>query len=475
MVARMAWIPSHGTYSVNTNDPYNPDSGVVTFIQAEPREISSNEGSPVAPQSESQQLVKEYLTIASLANLAKVTKTEGAWQAHGDPTEIALKVFATRFNRSEDAEEAEWKELAEFPFDSSIKLMSMLCAHIPTGRVSIFTKGAVERVLANCSTILSLGNPPAPLTATHHAQIHANMESLARRGLRVLALASRHDFPPISPESSRRSELNRADFEHSLTFCGLIGIYDPPRPESRPSVFKALRAGISVHMLTGDHPFTAKAIASEVGILPSRMELIRSDIAQGMIMTAAEFDRLTDEEIDALPELPLVVARCTPNTKVRMIDALHRRGKYVAMTGDGVNDSPSLKRADVGIAMGLNGSDVAKSAADIVLSDDNFASILNAIEEGRRIFDNVQKFMLHVLSANVGFVTTLMVGLAYKDKSGTSVYQVTPIEILWMLLVAGAFTETGLGFEAASKHILSRPPQSVGPPPCYMMSHADCF
>jgi potassium/sodium efflux P-type ATPase len=214
-------------------------------------------------------------------------------------------------------------------------------------------------------------------------------------------------------------------------------------------------------MLTGDHPETARAIAIEVGILPARMELVRADIVKGLVMTAADFDSLSDDELDRLPELPLVVARCAPSTKVRMIDALHRRGKFVAMTGDGVNDSPSLKRADVGIAMGLGGSDVAKSASDIVLSDDNFASILNAVEEGRRIFDNVQKFMLHVLSANVSLVLTLLIGLAYKDNTGTSIFQITPVEILFMLLVAGAFTETGLGFEAASKHVLNRPPQDV--------------
>jgi magnesium-transporting ATPase (P-type) len=148
-----------------------------------------------------------------------------------------------------------------------------------------------------------------------------------------------------------------------------------------------------------------------------------------------------------------------------MIDALHRRGRFVAMTGDGVNDSPSLHRADIGIAMGLNGSDVAKSASDIILSDDNFASILNAVEEGRRIFDNIQKFMLHVLALNVGFVIALLVGLVYKDGENISIFQVTPIEILFMLLVAGAFTETGLAFETASPDILNRPPQSVSSTP----------
>jgi Na+-exporting ATPase len=161
----------------------------------------------------------------------------------------------------------------------------------------------------------------------------------------------------------------------------------------------------------------------------------------------------------------LVVARCAPSTKVRVIEALHRRGGFVAMTGDGVNDSPSLKRADIGIAMGQGGSDVAKSASDIILADDNFASILNAVEEGRRIFNNVQKFMLHVLAANLGFVTCLLVGLAYKDASGSSIFQITPVEILFMLLVVGAVTETGLGFEAASPDVLRLPPQSVSTNP----------
>lgn len=472
MVTRMAWIPEHGTYSVNTtSDPYNPETGTVSFTPAEPRSIhgsADHQGTPINPLSEIHPSVREYLDIASLANLATVQETDqdGKWTANGDPTEVAMRVFATRFGCSGQGladPSSEWKQLAEFPFDSSIKKMSVLCRHTTTSEIQILTKGAVERVLSSCTLI----SPGVALTDTIKGQILQNMESLARRGLRVLALASAQGLPPVSEEAARRGLLKREDYERCLTFRGLVGIYDPPRPESRPSVFKCHQAGISVHMLTGDHPETARAIAVEVGILPARMELVRADVAKGLVVTAHDFDKLSDDELDRLPELPLVVARCAPSTKVRMIDALHRRGKYVAMTGDGVNDSPSLKRADVGIAMGLGGSDVAKSASDIILSDDNFASILNAVEEGRRIFDNVQKFMLHVLSANVGFVTSLLVGLAFKDEGGTSVFQVTPVEILFMLLVVGAFTETGLGFESASKHILTRPPQSVS---CFLSS-----
>ncbi|KAL2753533.1 hypothetical protein ACRALDRAFT_1044169 [Sodiomyces alcalophilus JCM 7366] len=493
MVAKMAWLPGHGTYSIDTgNEPHNPEVGTTNFMPVPPKDISpkaeSSQASVVPPtEAATHACLKEYLDVAALANLATVRKTTGdgeeaqdapgQWEAHGDPTEIAIQVLATRFGRSGLPATAappppspssacppapEWTQLAEFPFDSSVKKMSTLCRNTATNQIHIFTKGAVERVLESCSAIAGPSSPPSPLTEAAESDILASMEALARRGLRVLALASTViSERPVPEEEARQGKLARADFERDLVFRGLIGIYDPPRPESRPSVFKCHRAGIAVHMLTGDHPETARSIAAQVGILPARMEMLRADVAANMVMTAHDFDRLSDAELDLLPELPLVVARCAPSTKVRMIDALHRRRCYVAMTGDGVNDSPSLKRADVGIAMGLNGSDVAKSASDIVLSDDNFASILNAVEEGRRIFDNIQKFMLHVLAGNVGFVTTLLVGLAYKDNSGVSVFQVTPVEILYLLLVAAAFTETGLGFETASPDILNRPPQSL--------------
>lgn len=481
MVTKMAWLPGHGTYIIDvTNEPYNPEAGSVEFAQVEPRLLRHDiHREPISAPEEhgAHPSIKDFFDVATLANLAKVQRSSGGadgdpdssgpvrWEAQGDPTEIAIQVLAARFGRnshiSSSHDESTWTQVVEFPFESAVKKMSVISQRLDSGETHVFTKGAVERVVDSCVLVPGEDGMLVPLAAAHRADIMSNMEDLARRGLRVLAFASRESPRTVSEAEARQGLLKRDEFERDLVFRGLVGIYDPPRPESRPSVFKCHLAGIGVHMLTGDHPETARTIASEVGILPRRMELLRHDIAEGIVMTATEFDRLSDEQLDQLPQLPLVVARCAPSTKVRMIDALHRRGRYVAMTGDGVNDSPSLHRADVGIAMGLGGSDVAKSAADIVLSDDNFASILNAVEEGRRIFDNVQKFMLHVLAANIAFVTTLLIGLAYKDGGGVSVYQISPVEILFTLLVAGAFTETGLGFEAASPDILRRPPQSV--------------
>lgn len=212
-------------------------------------------------------------------------------------------------------------------------------------------------------------------------------------------------------------------------------------------------------MLTGDHPGTARAIAAQVGIILSNSQDVAKDVADAMVMTASAFDKLSDEEIDRLPVLPLVIARCSPNTKVRMIEALHRRNCFAAMTGDGVNGSPSLKRADVGIAMGQAGSDVAKNASDIVLTDDNFASILNAVEEGRRMFDNIKKFVLHLLSENIAQACTLLIGLAFKDSSGLSVFRLSPVEILWVIMITSGMPDMGLGVEVAAADIMARPPQ----------------
>ena len=191
--------------------------------------------------------------------------------------------------------------------------------------------------------------------------------------------------------------------------------------------------GVLVHMLTGDHIATATAIAREVSIIPADYDLQDTKEAgkKELVMSAQKFDKLTEEQIDGLPELPLVIARCSPETKVKMIEALHRRKKISAMTGDGVNDSPSLKESDVGIAMGETGSDVAKQASDIILVDDNFATIVSAIEEGRRVFSNICRFCVQLITANVGLAVLLIAGLGFRDVTGMSVFAMSPLQILF--------------------------------------------
>jgi len=467
MVAKKAWIPAKGTYSVgNSDEPHDPTVGTLTFTSKAPRHIDPDideKDQTFKQLLDNNPYLEEYLKVASLANLAVVHQTNaGTWKVQGDPTEIAIQVFASRFNwnRLEYTRGVSrtWKQIAEFPFDSDVKKMSVLFEETGTSKKYVFTKGAVERVLESCTTVFQDETEDAvELDDSYKEEILANMESLASLGLRVLALASK-EYDGALP--SKGEDLDRNDFENKLVFRGLIGIYDPPRPETAGSVRQCQKAGIEVHMLTGDHAGTARAIAAEVGILPSNMSTLSKEVTDAMVMTASQFDKLSDDQIDALPLLPLVIARCAPNTKVRMIDALHRRKAFTAMTGDGVNDSPSLKRSDVGIGMGT-GSDVAKDASDIVLTDDNFASILNAIEEGRRMFDNIQKFILHLLAQNIAQACVLLIGLAFKDESGFSVFPVSPVEVMWIIMITSSLPDMGLGFEIASPDILSRPPQSL--------------
>lgn len=472
MIARGAWIPSVGTYTVeNSTAPQDPTIGDVRFHPESPSQIDLKAGGDACGELVSwdkrvpsaSQGLEEYLNVASLANLATVKKKDdGNWEAHGDPTEIAIQVFAARFgldrSRMTKGDIANWEDLVELPFDSDVKRMSVIMRHA-NGEAQVFTKGAVERVIQSCTSVATGTGELETITDEFREEVLRNMEALASLGLRVLALASK----PYTEEVEKGAEVKRTSVESNLIFRGLVGLYDPPRPESAPAVRQCHEAGIEVHMLTGDHPETAKAIAIEVGILPSleRMKRVSGDVAKCLVMTASDFDDLSDEQVDELPVLPLVVARCAPSTKVRMIEALHRRGRFCAMTGDGVNDSPSLKRADVGIAMGQAGSDVAKEASDIVLTDDNFASILAAIEEGRRIFDNIQKFVLHVLAENVAQAGTLLVGLAFKDSTGLSVFPLAPVQVVWIIMATSGMPDMGLGFERAVPDILNRPPQSL--------------
>ncbi|KAA8910141.1 potassium/sodium efflux P-type ATPase [Sphaerosporella brunnea] len=506
MVARKVWIPNVGIYSVERNNSAtDPTSGFITLgaapttdadavekeyqekrqrrdqersalalkfaDEADPRErplpepVDEEALEPEGNDGDRPEVVPEleaFLHSTSLCNLANVryNEKESAWQASGDPTEIALQVFATRFDfgRKKLIEQGGWKELAEYGFDSNVKRMSVVFQEPNNGQQIIFTKGAVERIIDLCDSI-GFGDNVEPMTEEHKEEVLRQMTLFADQGLRVLAIARRVVDTPQS--SHEWSEYEREKVECHLTLLGLAGLYDPPRLESKEAIQSCTTAGIQVHMLTGDHPGTARAIAREIGIIPKDFGNLPADVAKAMCMIASEFDVLTDDQIDELPTLPFVIARCAPSTKVRMIEALNRRGRYVAMTGDGVNDAPSLKRADVGIAMGQGGSDVAKSAADLVLTDDNFASIVKAVEEGRRMFENIQKFVLHLLVSNVGEVILLIIGLAFQDSTGLSVFPLAPLQVLWINMLTSSFPAFGLGKEKPSPEIMKRPPHNI--------------
>jgi Na+-exporting ATPase len=502
MIVRNAWIPANNLYTVReSQNPNDPTKGRVTFSESqvapepekeEPKRDFDRERSaavlkfdvpdeklnppekkaPVPEQEvEMTDPLQAFLLSAALCNLATVRydDEEEKWQTTGEPTEIALQVFSHRFNYGKKSLESKgWKQLAEFPFDSSIKRMSVIYdapegesgSIIETEKSMVFTKGAVERVLdlcAHCGT----GDQQQPMTEELKETILQQMNDLASQGQRVLAIAYRpwdKRFTANKGSSAKEEEKLRGEVEQDLVLLGLAGIYDPPRRETKPSIGECSNAGIKVHMLTGDHPETAKAIAKEVGIIPKNLGVLPDNVAQSIVVKATEFDKMTDEEIDRLEELPLVIARCAPDTKTRMIEALRRRGYFMAMTGDGVNDAPSLSRADVGIAMG-SGSDVAKSASKIVLTDDKFNSIVSAIREGRRMFDNIQKFVLHLLTSNVGEVILLIAGLGFVDNSGFSVFPISPLQIIWINMVTSSFPAFGLGREQAAVDVMRKPPQ----------------
>ncbi|PGH27637.1 potassium/sodium efflux P-type ATPase, fungal-type [Polytolypa hystricis UAMH7299] len=449
MVARKAWIPGVGNLTIHdTTSPFDPRSGYVEL-----------NGLPIDPEHpEKLPLFKKFLQTIALCNLSSVynpsdkasfddssaTDAGDTWTAVGEPTEIALHVLAIRFNvgKLNLTQGGQRDLLAEFPFDSAIKRMTVVYQKRGTEYAEAFTKGATEALL--------------PLIAAEDFrkdQIRQAAERMAGEGLRVLCIAHKK-----IPKGELGKLSSRNETENSLSFMGLVGLYDPPRLETPEAVRKCHMAGITVHMLTGDHIRTATAIAYEVGILGV---MIPSAQSSTVVMPADEFDRLSDDEIDAIEALPLVIARCSPTTKVRMVEAMHRRKAFCVMTGDGVNDSPALKHADVGIAMGKNGSDVAKEAADMVLTDDDFASVVRAVEEGRRLFDNIQKFLMHLLISNIAQVILLLLALSFKDESGNSVFPLSPLEILWVNLITSSFLAIGLGLEEAQPDIMYRPPHDL--------------
>ena len=376
----------------------------------------------------------ENKLLAGMALCSDAKWDPEAGEAVGEPTECALVNDAGKAGLTGLVEEH--PRVGEAPFDSGRKMMSVVVETLDD-EYEQYTKGGPDVVLGRCTTIYD-GDKIVPLTDERRAELVAANKSMADQALRVLALASRH-YTELPTDFSADA------LEHDLTFCGLSGMIDPERPEVAPAIAEAHAAGIRTVMITGDHIDTAVAIAKNLGIIEDRKQAI----------TGAELDKLSDEELDARIEDYGVYARVQPEHKTRIVEAWKSRNMIVAMTGDGVNDAPSIKRANIGVGMGITGTDVTKNVADMVLADDNFATIISACEEGRRIYDNIRKVIQFLLSANLAEVFSVFIATLV----GFTLFQ--PVQLLWVNLVTDCFPALALGMEEAEGNIMQRKPRKA--------------
>jgi Ca2+-transporting ATPase len=373
------------------------------------------------------------LRISALCN-DSVLKSEGEkYYLVGDPTEGALLVAALKAGLKQDILQKEQPRLAELPFSSEKRYMATLHP-CQDGKAIIYVKGSVDRVLAMCQWIHENGVSHG-LTPEKSAEIENTNMKMASKALRVMALAYGECSP--APE-----QLSHEHIDGSLTFVGLAGMIDPPRVEAKKAVADCKRAGIRVVMITGDQKPTAVAIAQEFGLSGEEA------------LTGLELDKLNDEELKSRIEHVSVFARVEPLHKLKIVNALKSKGYTVAMTGDGVNDGPALRSADIGIAMGIKGTDVAREASDMVLTDDNFASIVSAVEEGRVIFSNIRRSVFYLLSTNIGelftWITAIVAGVPLP---------VVAVQILWINLVTDGVCTIPLGLEPKHRNVLAEPPR----------------
>jgi Ca2+-transporting ATPase len=394
--------------------------------------------------------LERALAVADLANNATVQQRNGAWVVQGDPTEAALLVAARKAGLDPAALDAQLPRVGEMPFSSERKLMSTIHREAAGDhRLIVFTKGAPDVLIDRCTEEV-VGTSTRPLTPQRRAEILRVNEVLAGDALRTLGVAAH--WLRGGPREQEQDALER-----DLVFAGLIGMIDPPRPEARDAVARARAAGVRPIMITGDHPRTAAVIAAELGI-SSDARAISGD----------ELETMSDEQRARLVRDVSVYARVNPQHKLAIVDALRRNGAVVAMTGDGVNDAPALKKADIGIAMGITGTDVSKEAADIVLADDNFASIVAAVEEGRAIFDNIRKFLRYLLSSNIGEVLTMFFGVLFAARLGLQatgdglVLPLLATQILWINLVTDGPPALALGVDPPAAALMHRPPRPPG-------------
>ena len=413
--------------------------------------LTGNLAEPALPSAVDEPELFPLLLSASLCNDAHLVFEESGQPPRmiGDPTETALLVAAERFGIATQSLGEELLRIAEFPFDSDRKRMATLhrgdIGDYPlpaamSAPVVAAVKGSPDGLAKHATHVLDQGRI-VPLTDEIRRKFHADNERMANDGIRVLGVAFRcFDSPPAAHAKAR-------DIESHLVFCGLIGMMDPPREAVRAAVASSHAAGILTIMITGDHPLTAAAIARNLRLPFAGKEPI--------VLTGVELAALSDAELEERAEHISVYARVSPEDKLRIVTALQKRGHIVAMTGDGVNDSPALKRAEIGVAMGITGTDVAKESSKMVLLDDNFATIVAAIEEGRTIYDNLVRFIKYSFGGNLGKVLVMMLA----PFAGIGAMALRPLHLLWLNLLTDGLMGLGLGLESAETDVMSRPPR----------------
>nr|MDO8084024.1 HAD-IC family P-type ATPase [Candidatus Sigynarchaeum springense] len=392
----------------------------------------------------------KLLRVATFCNDARLREhKEGdkmAWKIYGDVTEGALLVVSAKKGIHKEEDEENYERIDEIPFNSKEKYM-VTFHDTGDGKIDVLIKGAPEIILGRCVAVAAAGSP-VPLGNDERSRILKMNEEMARNALRVLGLA----YAEIKKEEIESfKEKMKADKQVGI-FLGLVGMIDPPRPESLPSIATCERAGIKVIMATGDHRITAEAIGKELNIVREGKRVI----------TGEEVDKMDDATIDGMIDDISVFARVSPTNKNQIVQSLRRKGHVIAMTGDGVNDAPALKSADIGVAMGITGTDVAKEAADMILTDDNFSSIVAAIEEGRVVFSNVRKVVKYLLSTNLGEILTIIVSLTLLPWLTGVQYDFiifTPVQILWVNLVTDGVLDVTLAMEPKEADVMDELPR----------------
>ncbi|HDD72523.1 MAG TPA: cation-transporting P-type ATPase, partial [Candidatus Aenigmarchaeota archaeon] len=372
------------------------------------------------------------LRTAALCNNSTLEKRRNTWSVIGDPTEGALLVAAAKAGFKHETLTKEYPRIKEIPFTSERKMMTTINTH--NGRFIVSVKGAPEKILTLCKRYYINGRTRR-LTKKETKIIMEENHNLTSNALRVLAVAYK--------ETKRKPE----NPENDLVFLGLVGMMDLPREGVREDIELCKRAGIKVVMITGDHRNTAIAIARQLGL------------DSGRAITGEELDRIPDEDFENMVEDISVYARVNPEHKVRIVDALRKRGHVIAMTGDGVNDAPALKDADIGIAMGIKGTDVAKEASDMILRDDNFSSIVTAVKEGRTIYDNIKKFIQYLLSCNTAEVMIVFMAMMIGLVDPTTGLILLPVQLLWINILTDALPALALGIDPPSRDIMERKPR----------------